>query len=139
MPRIWMGLLAGGLLGILFFGCSNQGQRPSLGVDFNWPVEMKSCFDTTSPEIQVSNVPEGVRRFSVSMFDRAYSMDHGGGEVDNTGTGRIPMGALSDYKGPCADLALNGPGSYEITVKALDEKGRVLAKGKKTKSWPEQG
>lgn len=122
---------------LLGMGCSTEPSGPALEIDFAWPKGMKSCFDTINPEIRLGLVPEGTRSFTVAVFDTEYAVTHGGGSVRNDGSGLIAKGALTEYRGPCSELALSGPGQYEFTVKALDEKGDVLASGKKTRSYPE--
>lgn len=125
------------LLFLLAFGCSTESTGPDLGIDFSWPNGMKSCFDTKSPEIRVNKVPENTRFLSVAVYDTEYGVTHGGGKVQYDGTGTIAEGALTEYKGPCSDLALSGPGKYEFTIKALDENNNVLATGRKTRAYPE--
>ena len=122
----------------LGLGCSGEPAGPELGIEFSWPRGMKTCFDTQSPEIRLEGVPEGTQTFSVAVYDTEYSVNHGGGKVENDGTGIIALGAVPDYRGPCSDLALSGPGKYQFTVKALGGDNQVLASGKKTRSYPEE-
>ena len=121
----------------LILSCSDGKQLPQITVDFTWPQEMKSCFDPVNPVIRLGNLPDGVSRLSVSVFDTQYSVNHGGGECDYANDGIIPAGSLADYQGPCEELALSGPGYYEFTVKALDAEGNLIAQGKGGRSYPE--
>ena len=126
------------LIPLLVFGCSGEATGPAIEVDFSWPADMTPCFDTKSPEIRLKSIPEGTRSFSVKVFDTEYAMNHGGGKVMNDGTGFIAEGALKEYKGPCYDLAISGPGNYEFTITAMDDKGKAIASGKTARKYPEK-
>lgn len=58
--------------------------------------------------------------------------DHGGGAVANDGSNVIPEGALKKYEGPTPG---QGSTRYEISVKAVDENGEIIAFGKKMKKY----
>jgi hypothetical protein len=68
------------------------------------------------------------------MYDLDNRYNHGGGTFANNGSNLIPEGALKKYEGPYP------PGNmrphYEISVKALDENGKVIAFGKKIRRFP---
>lgn len=104
-----------------------------LGVDFSWDG-IRKCTGI-SPEIRVTNIPEGTISFQVTLKDLDVpDYNHGGGIVPNDGTGIIPKKALkadfdlkNRYKGPCPPM---GAHYYEFTVKAIDGNGNVLTEGK---------
>ena len=80
-------------------------------------------------------VPEGARSFQVKLVDLGVTFwSHGGGTVKNDGSVVIPEGSLkSGYNGTCP------PGrshSYELTVNAVAESGKLLATGKKMQKFP---
>ena len=68
------------------------------------------------------------------MYDLDNRYNHGGGTVGSDGSNVIGEGALKKYEGPYP------PGNmkprYEISVKALDENGKVIAFGKKMRRFP---
>jgi phosphatidylethanolamine-binding protein (PEBP) family uncharacterized protein len=120
------------LLIYLIFGCSNDySDLPQISVDFKWP---KANTYETSPEIILQNVPDNTKSFKVKMYDLDNRYNHGGGTVGNDGSNVISEGALKKYEGPYP------PGNmrprYEISVKALDENGKVIAFGKKIRRFP---
>ena len=58
--------------------------------------------------------------------------DHGGGEVEYKGSGKIAENALDGYVGPCPPAVHR----YQITVQALnDKKELVLGRGKAVRKW----
>ena len=67
------------------------------------------------------------------MFDLNSRYDHGGGTVVYKNSNSIPKGALKNYQGPSP---VYGSPRYEISVKAIDEDGKVIAFGKKMKKFP---
>lgn len=116
--------------------CTNQSKDAAvMGVDFEWqPIDYDS---DENPEIQLTGVPDGTVRFLVSLIDLDLkTYDHGSGFVDNDQSGTIGRGTVKGaYKGPAPWL----PGmihTYEITVRAYDEKGRVIGIGKNAKKFP---
>ena len=118
----------------IFLGCSDDyANLPQITLDFSWPEKSK-CFDERSPEITLKGVPGATKILSVNLFDLDNRYDHGGGDVTFRESGTIPEGALDKYRGPCPSY---GAPRYELTIKALDENGNVLAFGKKTRKYPE--
>jgi len=112
----------------------NPGQDvAALDVDFSWEPEHRCS--GKSPEIRVAGVPEGTRLLKVTLVDLDVTFwNHGGGTVNNDGSGVIPAGALkSGYNGPCPP---SGSHRYEFTVDAVDEQGRTIGTGKKMKKFP---
>lgn len=98
---------------------------------FDWGQTTK-CFDKNSPPFKVSGVPEGTAKLAFTMTDLdAPDYRHGGGKVDYTGQSAIPYGAFR-YKGPCPPSRHK----YRFTIKALDAKGKEIAKTTATKSFP---
>jgi phosphatidylethanolamine-binding protein (PEBP) family uncharacterized protein len=113
-------------------GCSKDySDLPQISVDFKWP---EGNTYETSPELRLQNVPDNTKSFKIKMYDLDNSYNHGGGTVGNDGSNVIVEGALKNYEGPYP------PGSmrprYEISVKALDENGKVIAFGKKIRKFP---
>lgn len=101
-------------------------------VAFEWQQIDKGSQE--NPEIRLTGVPEGTKRFLVSLVDlNLKGFDHGSGYVDNDGSGIIARGALKgSYNGPDPPF-LDMRHNYEISVKALDEKGNVIGFGKNAK------
>lgn len=98
---------------------------------FEWG-ETTKCFDKNSPPFKVSGVPDGTAKLSFLMTDLdAPDYRHGGGKVNYTGQSAIPYGAFR-YKGPCPP----SKHKYRFTIKALDAKGKEIAKTTATKSFP---
>jgi phosphatidylethanolamine-binding protein (PEBP) family uncharacterized protein len=105
-----------------------------MGVDFEWqPIDYGS---NDNPKILLTNVPEGTKRFFVSLVDlNITTYDHGGGYVDSNGSGIISRGSIKgNYNGPAPWLP-NMIHDYEITVKAYDENDRVIGIGKKARKF----
>jgi hypothetical protein len=85
-----------------------------------------------------SNLPQisvdfSTMSFQISMFDLDNRYDHGGGTVVNDGSNLISEGALKQYEGPSP---MFGSPRYEISVKAVDENGRIVTFGKKMRRFP---
>lgn len=126
----WMKLVL--LLMAVFFVSSVYSEPAKLGVDFSWDG-IKRCTGI-SPEIKVSNIPEGTISFKVQLRDLdAPDYNHGQGIVPNDGSGIIArkavpngFGVKNRYRGPCPP---SGAHNYEFTVSALDKDGNVLAVG----------
>ena len=100
-----------------------------MGVNFEWqPIDNGS---RDNPKISLTNVPEGTKRFYVSLIDLDIkTYDHGGGYVDNDGSGTIQRGSIEgNYNGPAPWLP-DMIHDYEITVEAYDENGKVIGIGK---------
>ncbi|MDW5316431.1 YbhB/YbcL family Raf kinase inhibitor-like protein [Rhizobium sp. PL01] len=93
----------------------------------------KKCFDSKSPPISLSGVPDGTAKLDIRMTDM-YATDfmHGGGKVTYSGEKSLPYGAFR-YKGPCPPT---GKHKYRFTIKALDAKGKALATAKAEKMFP---
>ncbi|MDM8556331.1 YbhB/YbcL family Raf kinase inhibitor-like protein [Desulfococcaceae bacterium HSG7] len=118
--------------------CKNGNRNVAeIGVDFNW--QLIDDGSQKNPEIRLSGVPEGTTRFFVGLVDlNNKGFDHGGGFVDNDGTGVIGRGATKgNYNGPNPPFP-NMIHNYEITVEAFDKKGTVIGIGRKAKKFPPQ-
>ena len=101
-------------------------------VSFEWG-RTKKCFDAKSPPIKLSVVPEGTAQLDIRMTDQnAPDFRHGGGKVAYSGQASLPYGAFS-YKGPCPP---SGKHKYRFAVKALDGKGKTLAKATADRMFP---
>ena len=113
--------------------CTNESKNAAqMGIDFEWKQIDKGAQE--NPEIRLIDVPDGTKRFLVSLVDlNLNGFDHGSGYVENDGSAIIARGAVKgSYNGPDPPYP-NLKHSYEITVKALDEKGTVIGIGKKAK------
>ena len=75
-----------------------------MGVDFEWQLIDKGSQD--NPEIRLTGVPEGTRRFQVSLVDlNLNGFDHGSGFAANNGSGVIARRAVKgSYNGPDPSL-----------------------------------
>lgn len=129
-------VLSGLALSILIIlSCTNESNNAAvMGVEFEWqPIDFGS---QENPEIQLTGVPEGTKRFFVGLVDLNVSTyDHGGGFVVNDQSGLIARGAVKgNYNGPAPWLP-DMVHDYEITVKAYDGKGKVIGVGKKVKTF----
>ena len=114
----------------VFFACSKDySNLPQMSVDFKWP---EANTYETSPEIILKNVPESTKSFKIKMYDLDHRWGHGGGTVENDGSNVIPEGVLKDYEGPAP---FRRSTRFELSVKALDENGNVIAFGKKIKEY----
>ena len=102
-----------------------------MSVSFEWGPT-KACFDSKSPPMRLSGVPEGTTALRITMSDLAApDFNHGGGKVAYTGQKSLPYGAFG-YKGPCPPE----PHTYQFTVKALDANGKTLATAKARRAFP---
>lgn len=129
------------LLLLLTIGCagkSNPVEIPKdavkMAVDFSWEG-IEACVHE-SPEIRVSNVPEGTDALRVDLKDATLpEWNHGGGRVAYDGSGVIPAGALNiGYNGPCPP-----PGrrhEYVFSVMAMDNNGLIVGFGKAGQPFP---
>lgn len=123
-----MRLLVTGLLSLaMISSASAAGMKASV----EWGPTTK-CFDSKSPPIKLSGVPEGTTKLDIRMVDLdAISYPHGGGKVAYTGQKSLEYGAFR-YKGPCPP----SKHKYRFTVKAFDAKGKMLAKATADRSFP---
>ena len=125
---------AAALIFLLFIGCSkDNSDLPQISVDFTW-LRDQVCFDERSPETSLKNVPDSTELLKFKMVDMDNRYNHGGGSVTYDGSDRIPVGALKNYRGPCPMMNMNP--RYELRVKAIDKNGKVIAFGKKYKTYP---
>jgi phosphatidylethanolamine-binding protein (PEBP) family uncharacterized protein len=126
---------------LLTAGCAtnpNQIKIPKeaaeMGVDFSW-TGIQAC-SHESPEIRVSNIPEGAAELQVKLKNISLpEWNQGGGKVKHDGSGIIPAGALRiGYNGPCPP-----PGrrqKYEFSVMAVNLQGVIIGFGKARRSFP---
>lgn len=125
------------LLALIVSGCSSETVSPDavvLDVDFNWTEKDRGS--TENPEIRVSGIPQGTKRFFVELVDLDNpGFSHGGGFAENDGSGIIRRGSIEGhYGGPSPPPPIIH--RYEITVKAIDINGTIVGIGKKTKAFP---
>ena len=132
-----LNLLLALLVGLVFlFGCQKETTAPhvaELSVDFSW-VGMQPC-GWGNPEIHIDGVPENTTTLSLSMYDHAYSHDHGTVRMPFTGEKTIHKDRFKTIQGPCP---VYSPGRYEITIKARDNNGTIIGRGSTTRSFPEE-
>ena len=103
----------------------------AMSMSFDWGPT-KKCFDSKSPPITLSAVPEGTKKLRFRMTDlNAPNYSHGGGTVTYDGKNKLAYGAFR-YKGPCPPQ----PHTYQFTVDALDAKGKKIASAKARKRFP---
>jgi phosphatidylethanolamine-binding protein (PEBP) family uncharacterized protein len=118
----------------MILGCSEDySNLPQMSVDFVWLTD-QICFNKRSPEITLQNVPDDTKLFKIKMVDIDNRYGHGGGTYNYDGLNLIPVAVLKNYEGPGPPSSMNP--RYEIRVKAIDEKGKVIAFGKKFKKYP---
>ena len=136
----WVPILI--LAAVLSFtvGCAqnhNQIKIPKdaakMAVDFSWEG-IQAC-SHESPEIRVSNVPEGTEELRVKLNDITLPQwNQGGGKVKHDGSGIIPAGALKiGYNGPCPP---SGRHQYEFSVMAVNAEGAIIGFGKVRQPFP---
>ena len=102
----------------------------AMSLSFDWGPT-KRCFDANSPPIKLRQVPKGTALLRFRMRDlNAPSYNHGGGTVKYTGKNSLPYGAFR-YKGPCPPRRH----TYEITVDAINAKGKRTATAKFRRSF----
>ncbi len=123
------------LMTIVMLACEKSYPNAiEMKIDFSW----HSTKDVAhiSPEIILNEIPDGTKQFLVELKDLDCTIcGHGSGYVDYTGEPVIKTGAVKgSYVGPRPP-----PGNintYEITVKALNEKEQVIGIGKQTNKYP---
>ncbi|MBN1199599.1 MAG: hypothetical protein JXA23_09625 [Bacteroidales bacterium] len=104
----------------------------TIGLDFTFQ-KFNMCFGP-SPEIRLTNLPDGTTNLNVSLRDLDHPVaDHGGGYLKNFSGSVIPAGALEQYQGPCPSMDDPFRPHYVFKVEALDATGKVIAFGQKMK------
>ena len=121
----------------LFFVCASFANAGPV-VDFTWKLKHKCAL--VSPELSLTEIPDGTVELSVTMVDHDFrSFDHGGGLLKNEGgfpaMFKIPEGSLQSYRGPCPPNFYNFGHDYEFTVKAVGKDGNVLGVGSLKKTF----
>ena len=124
---------------ILAAGCATTGVKipkdaAEMTVDFSWEGVEACTHD--SPEIRVSNIPDGTEELRVKLKDiDVPEWNHGGGNMKNVESGIIPAGALKlGYNGPCPPP--KGRHKYELSVMAVNADGVIIGFGKARQSFP---
>src|SRR6266478_3319662 len=132
MERIALALRLGCGLLVSCIAATAFGEEAQLQIDFPW-AQTERC-TSESPEIHVSNVPNGTVRFEVVLQDLDVpTYHHGGGTVVTNPKADISAGALNDYNGPCPP---SGSHTYRFTVNALDASGNKIGTGSKSAPFP---
>jgi phosphatidylethanolamine-binding protein (PEBP) family uncharacterized protein len=132
MKPITFALPVGCGLLVWSIGGTVLAEQAQLQINFSW-AQTERC-TTVSPEIRVSSVPEGTKKFEIALEDLDVpTYHHGGGTVPANAGGDVPAGALNDYNGPCPP---SGSHTYRFTVNALDANGNVIGTGSKSAPFP---
>ena len=106
--------------------------QAEMKVSFDWGPT-KSCFDSKSPPMRLSGVPDGTVKLDIRMKDQNVpAFPHGGGKISYEGQKSLPYGAFR-YKGPCPPA---GKHKYRFTIKALDGSGKVLGIAQADRMFP---
>jgi hypothetical protein len=126
------------MIGFLFSltGCGKKEDHRNaadLLVDFTWEG-LRRC-GWGNPEISIGAVPDQTKFLKISMYDHAYSHDHGTVLTLYDGEKIIAMNRFKEIQGPCPVYT---PGRYEITVKALGAHEAVIGVGSKERVFPEE-
>jgi phosphatidylethanolamine-binding protein (PEBP) family uncharacterized protein len=118
------------MLAALVAGCASgvdTSTLPRMGMDFGFAAKHK-C-QGVSPEIRLSGVPAGVKKYDVRMVDLdAPAFNHWNETLPATGP-IIREGAGKAYVGPCPP---SGTHRYQIAVTGRDDKNQPVAYGDKT-------
>ena len=118
--------------GLISLAMLASASAADMKASFDWGPT-KKCFDGKSPPFKLSSVPDGTAKLDIRMMDLdAPTFSHGGGKVAYSGQNSLPYGAFR-YKGPCPP---SGTHRYRFTIKALDAKGKTLAKTTADKRFP---
>jgi hypothetical protein len=108
--------------------CATQqpaSRAPELSIEFTF-TGVQPCTNV-SPRIVVRDVPPAAKRLRVELVDTDTAFArHGVSEVEVPRDGVLAPGALKSYRGPCISQQAI---VYELRVEALDEGGRVVARG----------
>lgn len=127
---------------ILAVGCTKNTTKKvvipkdaaKMGVTFSW--EGIGPCSHVSPEIQVSNIPDGTRVLRINLKNNTVpTWNQGGGILEHDGSGLIPAGALDiGYNGPCPPLGKRY--RYEFSVMAVNAEEVIVGFGKTGLSFP---
>ena len=121
-----------GAIAVLVFSAATAQSQSKLDVQFEWSKQRHYC-NTVSPPFKIGGIPEGTKKLKFHMVDLDYTIyQHGGGTIEYKGSGDIPERAFY-YLGPCSR---RGPHRYEFSVEALDDSGKVLARGAAMRKMP---
>ncbi|WP_319524870.1 hypothetical protein [uncultured Desulfosarcina sp.] len=135
MKHTFIALIA--VAAIIFSGCESEKISPQvvkISVEFTWEG-LKPC-GWGNPEIYIKGVPENTKFLKIGMYDHAYSHDHGTVRMPYAGELIIAGDHFKEIQGPCPVYA---PGRYEITIKAMDADGTIIAIGSSVRPYPEEG
>ena len=126
------------MLFLFIVGCGTkeiQQDVDNLSVEFSWEG-MKSC-DWGNPEINIGGIPAKTKFLIIDIKDIAYhDRDSSTLKIPYDGNGMIPKGKYKEMKTPCPGLL---PGTYELTIEAIDENELVIGVGREKRSFPENG
>jgi len=126
------------LILMAFFGVGCEREKISqhvaeVSVKFTWEG-LKPC-DWGNPEIHISGVPGNTKFLKISMYDHAYSHDHGTVQMPYADEKIIAKDRFKEIQRPCPVYT---PGRYEITIKALDDTETIIGMGSAERMFPEE-
>jgi len=125
------------LIGLIISICGCEKvckDADNLSIDFSWSPRDRGSNE--NPEIHVKGFPESTKYFQVDLKDlNVKSYPHGGGTVDNDGSGVIARGSIKgEYIGPNPPPGRKN--DYEIAITAYDENDKIVGIGRLTKKFP---
>jgi len=123
-------------LSLFLSGCEKEKVSQhvtKLSVEFTWEG-LKQC-GWGNPEIHVSGVPGETKSLKISMYDHAYSHDHGTVQMPYAGEKIIAKDRFKVIQRPCPVYT---PGRYEITIKAFDDTETIIGMGSAERYFPEE-
>jgi phosphatidylethanolamine-binding protein (PEBP) family uncharacterized protein len=123
------GIVAVGFVGLLFAGCATAGleKLPQMGVDFAF--EQRHKCGGVSPEIRLTNVPQGIARYEIKMTDLDVPSFRHWSETLAATEPVIREAAGHGYYGPCPP---SGTHRYSLEVVGRDARNTPIAYGEKT-------
>lgn len=137
--KLLLSLSAVALAGLV--GCKSipvAENAADIGVSFDFEARhackvYRGAMSRLSPEVKLTNVPEGTAFLEFKMVDLDYlPFNHGSETLEYTGN-VIPEGGLKSYYGPCPPNSHR----YTMTFKALNaDKSLILGEGKGMARWP---
>ncbi|MDR2695919.1 MAG: hypothetical protein LBC79_06020 [Deltaproteobacteria bacterium] len=123
-------------LGLAMLAGCVGGKRADNFQTMTLDYQLIGGLSSPNPEIRLTNVPPGTAFLKVAMRDtHRPNFDHGGGVIAYDGSGRVPEGSLSRYRGPQPPAGETH--RYVITVQALNaDQSMVLGEGRLAQDYP---
>ena len=117
---------------------SSYTYAADLDASYKW---CNPSFRTTSPSIEIKNVPKDTTRLEMTIVDHYNGKYHLDVKVDFKNQKKFDCGELNNqWNGlmyPPGHCAGGVPHTYELTVKALDKNGSTLTKKSFSRGCPE--